>query len=77
MDLNEFIANFAEQFDDTAPAEITADTVFKDLDDWSSMVALSLIAMIDAEYDVTINGNTIQDSATVKDLFDAVQKIKG
>ena len=40
MELNEFIENFAEQFDDTDASEIKADTVFKELDEWSSLVAL-------------------------------------
>ena len=47
MELNEFIENFAEQFDDTDASEIKADTVFKELDEWSSLVALSVIAMVD------------------------------
>ena len=53
MKLNEFIENFANQFDDTDVSEITAATEFKALDEWSSLVALSIIAMVDEEYDVT------------------------
>lgn len=73
MDLNEFIENFAEQFDDTDINEIKADTVFKELDEWSSLVALSVIAMVDEEYDVTIKGDEIRNSKTVEDLFNAVK----
>ena len=47
MKLNEFIENFANQFDDTDVSEITAATEFKALDEWSSLVALSIIAMVD------------------------------
>ena len=75
MELNEFIEKFAEQFDDTDPAEITATTVFKDLDEWSSLAALSIIAMIDEEYDVTIKGNDINNAATVEDLFKTVEAL--
>ena len=77
MELNEFITNFAEQFDETDASEIKADTVFKDLDEWSSMVALSVIAMIDAEYDVQVKGTDIRDSNTIEDLFNKVKIIKG
>ena len=47
MKLNEFIENFANQFDDTDVSEITAATEFKALDEWSSLVALSIIAMVE------------------------------
>ena len=77
MDLNEFVSNFAELFDETDASEIKPDTVFKDLDEWSNMIALSLIAMIDAEYDVQVKGAEIRDSATVEDLFKKVAASKG
>jgi len=73
MELNEFIANFAEQFDETDANEITAATEFKSLDEWSSLIALSVIAMVDEEYDVTIKGEDIRNSNTVEDLFNAVK----
>lgn len=77
MELNEFIANFAEQLDETDPSTLNSETVFKDLEDWDSMVALSVIAMIDADYDVAVNGNTIQNVNTIGELFEAVKQIKG
>lgn len=77
MELNEFIANFADQLDETDPSTLNSETVFKDLEDWDSMVALSVIAMIDADYDVAVNGNTIQNVNTIGELFEAVKQIKG
>ena len=71
--LDEFIKLFAEQFDDTDASEITAATEFKNLDEWSSLIALSVIAMVDEEYDVTIKGDEIRNSNTVEDLFNAVR----
>lgn len=73
MELNDFIANFAEQFEDTDASVIKADTEFKELDEWSSLIALSVIAMVDEEYDVTIKGDDIRNSNTVEDLFNAVK----
>ena len=72
MELKEFIENFANQFDDTDPSEIKADTMFKELDEWSSLIALSVIAMVDEEYDITIKGDDIRNASTVEDLFNAV-----
>ena len=76
MDIQEFIAKFAEQFDETDASEFKADTEFKTLVDWSSMTALSIIAMIDEEYDVTIKGDDIKKSKTIEDMFNIVREFK-
>lgn len=73
MELDLFIENFAEQFEDTDSSEITAATEFKTLDEWSSLIALSVIAMVDEEYEVTIKGEDIRNSNTVEDLFNIVK----
>lgn len=70
--LEEFVALFAEQFDDTDPCEITATTVFHDLDEWSSLIGLSLIAMVDEEFDVALKGDDVKNSVTVEDLYNRV-----
>ena len=69
MELNQFIENFAAQFDDTELSEFKAETVFKELAEWSSLTALSVIAMVDEEYDLKIKGDDIRNSSTVEDLF--------
>ena len=74
MGLKDFIDNFVAQFDDTDVNEIKAETVFKELDEWSSLIALSVIAMIDEEYDVIIKGDDIRNSKTVADLFNIVKE---
>lgn len=58
------------------PETIVADTKFKELDEWSSLTALSIIAMVDDEYDVIIKGNDILKAETIQDLFEIVQKKK-
>lgn len=73
MELKDFIENFADQFDETEASEIQADTVFKELNEWSSLIALSVIAMVDEEYDITIKGDDIRNASTVEDLFNAVK----
>ena len=73
MEIKEFIENFANQFDDTEASEFKAETVFKELDEWSSLVALSVIAMVDEEYDITIKGDDIRNSNTIEDLFNIVK----
>ena len=70
--LNEFVELFAEQFDETDASEIQASTVFHDLEEYSSLIALSIIAMIDEEFDVTIKGDDMKSSVTVEDLYNKV-----
>ncbi|MBQ9555324.1 MAG: acyl carrier protein [Muribaculaceae bacterium] len=74
MNIQEFIDNFAAQFDDTDAEVFNADTKFKQLDEWSSLAALSIIAMVDDEYDVIIKGNDIIESDTIQDLFERIEK---
>ncbi len=76
MDLNEFIKNFAYQFDDTDIEQIKAETIYEDLDEWSSLTALSVIAMIDDEYGVGIGSKEIIGSTTVQGLYDTVMQLK-
>lgn len=76
MDINEFIENFADQFEKTSIDELQPKTEFKKLDEWSSITALSVIAMIDEEYDVTIKGDDIRNNNTIEDLFNDVKAKK-
>lgn len=73
MDIKEFVEKFAEQFDDTDPSEITPTTVFRDIEEWSSLTALSIIAMVYEEYDVVLKGDDIKNAKTVEDLFHTVE----
>lgn len=73
MDIKEFIEHFAEQFDETDINEFTPKTVFHDLDEYSSLMALSIIAMINEEYDVTLKGDDMSAAVTIEDLFNTVK----
>lgn len=70
--LEEFVELFAEQFDETDVSEITATTAFRDLDEWSSLIGLSVIAMVDEEFDVALKGDDVKNSVTVEDLYNKV-----
>lgn len=73
MDITKFVALFAEQFEDTDANEIQVGTKFRDLDEWSSLIALSIIAMADEEYNVTLLGDDIRNSNTVEDIYNIVK----
>lgn len=76
MEIKEFIKNFADQFDETDASVFAADTKFKTIAEWSSLSALSIIAMVDEEYDVEINGQDIRSCDTIADLFNLVNERK-
>lgn len=73
MDIKEFIEHFVEQFDDVPVTEVTPETHHHEMDEWSSLIALSVMAMIDEEYDVQIKADEMRNSRTVQDLYDIVQ----
>lgn len=73
MEIKEFIANFADQFDETDASVFTPETKFRELEEWSSLIALSVIAMVDEEYDVTLKGDDMRSAQTIEDLFNTVK----
>lgn len=72
MEIKEFIENFAAQFEDTDVAVFTPETKFRELDEWSSLSALSILAMVDEEYDVQLKAEEMRKTNTVQELFDLV-----
>ncbi len=73
MELKDFIQNFAAQFDDTDASEFKAETKFRELEEWSSIIALSIIAMVDEEYNIALRGDDIKNSNTIEELYNAVK----
>jgi len=72
MELQDFINNFALQFEMTEPEEITASTIYRDLEEWDSLLSLSIIGMINNTYQVKVTGEEVKDQCTVEDLFNLV-----
>lgn len=72
MEIKSFIENFAEQFEDTDASVFTAETKYRDLDEWSSLIALSILAMVDDEYDVQLKGEEMRATNTIQELYDLV-----
>ena len=75
MELKEFIEKFAEQFDDTEMEEFTPDCEYKELDEWSSLSAMGIIAFIKTEYGKTITAREIRSCDTIEDLFNHVKNM--
>ena len=72
MELVDFIEKFAEQFDDVDVEQLNSATRFRELDGYTSLVALLIITMIDEEYDVTVTGDDMKQHVTIGDLYNLV-----
>lgn len=72
MELNDFIANFADQFEDTDPETITAETPFHDLEEWDSLIALAVLNMTEKKYGKKINFDEMKACVTVEDLYNVI-----
>lgn len=73
MELNEFVAHFAEQFEETEASVFTPELKFRELEEWSSMMGLAIIAMVDDEYDVALKGADMKAANTIAELYDIVK----
>lgn len=68
MEIKEFIEKFAEAVEIENVENLNAETDFRQLNEWSSLAALSVIAMYDEEFDKTVNGNMLRECKTIGDL---------
>ncbi len=69
MKLNEFITKFAEQLDIEDSSSLEAGTLFRELEEWSSLSVLELIVFYDEEFDKQIGDTDIAECQTIADLF--------
>ncbi len=74
--LKEFISNFAACFEDIDSSEFTADTPFQDIDEWTSLIAVTICAMVEEKYGVEIEGVDIRECETLEDLYNLVRSKK-
>lgn len=72
MNKNDFLKNFADQFDETETEEISMDTEFKELEEWSSLIGLSVLNIIAKKYGVRLAFNDLISVSTVQELYDMV-----
>ncbi len=73
MTLDEFIKAFAAEFDDTPEEQFTPSTNYRELEEWSSLAALSIISMVDDNEDKTITGADLRSCKTIEELYNLVQ----
>jgi len=73
MEIKEFIKQLEEEFEEIEKGSLNPQTNFRSIDEWSSMHALIIIALVDVEYDVTVGGEDLVKMETIQDLFDFIK----
>lgn len=73
MELNDFIKNFADQFDDTDAEVFNAKTEYQELEEWSSVTVLSVIACVRTMYGKKITASDLRSCQTIEELFNLVK----
>ena len=77
MDIKKFIEDFADQFDETELDELKPETNYReDLDEWSSLIRLAILNMIDKKYGVKLTATDIKGTTTIEDVFNLVESKK-
>lgn len=74
--MEDFIQRFVEIFDEMDIASVNSNTKFRELEEWDSIAALSVIGLIDEEYNVTFKADDMRACQTVGDLFHRIQSKK-
>lgn len=73
MTLDEFVKAFAAEFDDTPEEIFKADTHYRELEEWGSLLALSIISMVDDEMDKRLTGADLRKCTTIEELYNLVE----
>lgn len=74
MTINDFIEKFAEAVEIEDASVLSANTEFRNLEEWSSLAYLSVIALLDEEFDVQIEMEDFKKLKTIQEVFDACTK---
>ena len=75
MTLEEFVEKVQDELQDTPAEEITAETNYKELDEWGSLTSLSLISMIEENYGKLITGADVRARNSIKELYEYVESL--
>jgi hypothetical protein len=73
MDITDFTDRFASCLHHTPVSAVGPDTEFKKLEEWSSIFALIVIAMVDSDYHKVLTAEDIRSAHSLSDLFNIIQ----
>lgn len=70
MEIKDFIEKFAEAIEVEDVDSLDAKTEFRELDEWSSLSVMLLIAFFDEEFGKEISEKDIKACKSIQDLYD-------
>ncbi|MEZ5084192.1 MAG: acyl carrier protein [Bacteroidales bacterium] len=76
MDISYFIERIEDEFEDIKPGLLTPGSDYKKILEWSSVNALIMISLIDAEFEVILNANDLNKTNTISELYKLIEKKK-
>lgn len=74
MSIEEFTRSLEAEFEDLEPGTINADTNYRSIKGWSSMHALIIIAFVDANFNIILNGSDLKSAETIRDLYNQIKQ---
>jgi acyl carrier protein len=74
MNIQELIEKLEEEIEEVEKGTLTPSTNIRNIDWWSSMHALVIIALVDIEYNVQVSGKDLKEIQTIQDLYDLIVK---
>jgi acyl carrier protein len=76
MNIHDLINDIETEFEEIENGTLVPKSSIRDIDGWSSMHALILIALIDNNYDILLTGEELKNALTIQDLYDVILKRK-
>lgn len=76
LTLNQFVAAVAAELSETDPKTIGPKTVFRDLEEWSSLFAIDVFAILSQNNNINVNIYDLTDCETIEDIYYTIQKLQ-
>jgi acyl carrier protein len=76
MNIHDLINDIETEFEEIENGTLVPKSSIRDIEGWSSMHALILIALIDNNYDILLTGEELKNALTIQDLYDIILKRK-
>jgi len=71
--IDEFISKLEKEFEEMKPGTLKPNSNYREMENWSSMHALIIIAFIDAEFNILLKGDDLRSTQTINDLYELVK----
>ena len=73
MNIENFIDNLTEIFEDANPETINPEAKFRGIEGYSSLAAFLIIGMINDEYNIEFTADDLRKSETIADIFSRIK----